>query len=181
MFLEGKPECTETAYANGPDVTIEVPPADNNACDQLVRNSDMSMGTTFWNHRNDRDDTSRGYIMEMPGKGRSGSKAIGHFERINQSAGIGQNLDTRCLHQNPGSLYEVTIWFRRELDGIHQECNRFTSDDATECPWVRIKNLLYEDDSTKEAFIVDYPIVARKVMTSESNDYELVSTWICYL
>ena len=43
-----------------------------------------------------------------------GSMAIGNFNRTNYYHGIGQNLDTRCFHENLDEVYEVTYSSRLE-------------------------------------------------------------------
>ncbi len=142
----------------------------------------MSSGGKFWYHKNDSAESS--LIINLPGKGRFGSNAIGHFNRDHSSAGIGQNLDTRCLHQNPDSFYEVRIWFRREIDGVSQECDRFSHDDVKECPEFTIENWIYEDPVSKEDLEKKlWSSDGEKVMTNEPHDYELVSIccMICVL
>lgn len=176
LYTEGKPECDSNSYANGPDFTIVEPAIKTEShCDHLIRNSDFSMGTTYWKHRNSRSSTDRGYIIDLPGKGQSGSVALGYFNRWSFYDGIGQSIDTRCLRQNADDLYEIKVWFRTENDGVLHLCDRFNNDSTVRCPEVTIKYMRYEDPSTKESLTWSYPHLAKKVMTNEANDFNLVS------
>lgn len=161
-------------YANGPDVTFTEPViVDPLFCNSLIRNGGFSQGVAHWYHWNDRNDTDRGYISELDGVGRSGSKAIGYYNRHSFYDGVAQNIDTRCLHQNANQLYEIKVWFRRESDGTGAECDRFNSDRQVRCPEVTIKHLNY-DDATKENIKNDYPHHAKTVMPTSANEFNMV-------
>ncbi len=128
---------------------------------------------------NDRSETSRGYLSELAGKGLSGSKAIGYFNRLSHYRGIGQNLDSRCFRQNADALFEIKVWFRREdAAGVLQLCDRFNDQMTVRCPEVRIKYVRYQDES-KEDLKWDYPRNGKTVMTNNSREFDLVS-WKCF-
>ncbi len=98
----------------------------------------------------------------------------GYFDRGSQYHGIGQNLDTRCLHQNINSLYEVKAWFRLEQDGVPFICDRYSGSYPMRCPKATIKYGTYDDPEEKQQMIWTYAQDKAFVITpNDSSDFNL--------
>ncbi len=146
---EGIPDCE--GYVSISNITVVEPALGDGECDDLITNGDMERGLEGWTHRDwNSGNKGAGYLKAVPGAGISGSLAIGYFGRTWRYAGIGQNLDTRCFHQNLGALYEVKAWFRLENGGIPFICNRFEGSYPNRCPKGTLKNVRYVDPKTKK-------------------------------
>jgi len=135
----------------------------------------MSKGTKFWYHRNNNDDTSQNALVALPKGGRGGTAAIANVNRTRYYHGIGQNIDTRCFHQNENQYYEINVWFRLENNTVPFICDRWESNDALfRCPEVTIKNSVYIDPLTKESLDTDYDHKGYTVMPNNSPDFNLI-------
>ncbi len=135
-----KPPCE--GYVSVSNVTIVEPDLEEGECDNLIKNGDMEKGLDGWTHRNSRSgDPGQDYLKALPGVGIGGSMAIGCFDRTSQYHGIGQNLDTRCFHENYGALYEVEVSFRLESSGEVFICDRFDGSYPNRCPKATLKNV----------------------------------------
>ena len=135
----------------------------------------MSKGTKFWYHRNDDDDTSQNALVALPQGGRGGTAAIANVNRTRFYDGIGQNIDTRCFHQNENQYYEINVWFRLENNTIPFICDRWESrNELLRCPEVTIKNFVYSDPLTKEGLVTDYDHIGYTVMPNNSPDFNLI-------
>jgi hypothetical protein len=168
---EGVPSCDN--YVISSDVTMVEPPLGADECKELIRNGDMSLGTTFWQHRGSRDDGNN-LLQVVEGGGSAGTNAIGLFKRSWEYSGIGQNLDTRCFHENPGSYYEIVAWFKLEKDKIPQLCDRFSSDWNVRCPTITLKTVHY-DDPEKEILDWDYDnYQAEVVLPNDSQSFNMI-------
>ncbi len=119
---EGVPQCE--GYVLASNLTLLEPPA---ICDELIVNGDMEQGTYSWLHRNSDSRTQYGALVAVEGEGIDSSVALRHYNRSNSYAGIGQNLDTRCLHQNSNEFYEIELYFRLENGTTPFICNPFSS------------------------------------------------------
>ncbi len=163
---EPAPPCS--GYVSSVDIGVVEPPLDIGECDELTENSDAENGLGSWLHRND-GDVNRGYLASLSGAGVDSSTAIGYFNRYRTYHGIGQNLDTRCLHQKLNSVYELRAWFRLEEDGNAFDCDRFTTSSSTRCPKFVLKNLRYLD-TEKEEIEWDYDGLYLSHGIATSND-----------
>ena len=170
---DGKPECS--AHASGTDLTIVEPPIEASECKNLIINGDMSMGAKFWYHRNSGADTSRGALIVLPNGGRNGTAAIANVNRTRFHDGIGQNLDTRCFHQNENQYYEINVWFRLEKNSVPFICDRWESSSIlSRCPEVTMKNIVYDDPLTKEDSSLNYDHKGFVVMPNNAQEFNLM-------
>ncbi len=134
------PQCE--GYAPVSDVTVVEPELYAGECNDLIQNGDMEQGLDGWNHRDSNSGLpGYSYLKSLPGAGIGGSKAIGYFDRQSKYYGIGQNLDTRCFHQNYGTLYEIEVFFRLEISGAPFSCDRFDGNYPNRCPKATLKNV----------------------------------------
>jgi hypothetical protein len=170
---EALPDCD--GHANGADITIVEPEMEDSVaeCENLIINGDME-NIKHWQHRNSRSDTKYGYLEALPGKGISGSMAIGYFNRSNVYDGIGQNIDTRCLHLNQDEFYEINVWYRLEIGGVPHSCDRFDDTWAVRCPEVTIKTFGYDDPASKETPTSAYAREGKVVMPNGSDQFNLI-------
>jgi len=133
------------------------------------------MGTKFWYHRNSGADTSRGALIALPNGGRNGLAAISNVNRTSFVSAIGQNLDTRCFHQNENQYYEINVWFRLENNTVPFICDRWESSNYLfRCPEVTLKNIIYDDPLTKENPILKYDHEGYTVMPNNSPGFNLI-------
>jgi hypothetical protein len=168
---EGVPSCEN--YVMSTDVTIVEPPLNTDECTELIRNGDMTLGVTYWQHRGSRNDGNN-LLQVVEGGGSLGSNAIGLFKRNWEYSGIGQNLDTRCFHENSGSYYEIVVWFKLEKDKIPYICDRFSSDWKVRCPTITLKTVHY-DDPMKEVLDWDYDNnMAEVVVPNDSQSFNMI-------
>ena len=168
---EGIPPCD--GHVMSADVKIVEPPLFADECAELIRNGDMSLGVTYWQHRGSRDDGNN-VLQVVEGGGSMGSNALGLFKRSWEYSGIGQNLDTRCFHENPGSYYEVVAWYKLEKSKVPFICDRFSSDWKVRCPTITLKTVHY-DDPAKEVLDWDYDnSMAEVVLPNDSQSFNLI-------
>ena len=132
------------------------------------------MGTKFWYHRNS-GSTSKGALVILPNAGRGGTAAIANVNRTRFYDGPGQQLDTRCFHQNEDQYYEINVWFRLENNAVPFICDKWErTDELLRCPEVTIKNTYYNDPSTKEDLVTRYDHKGFTVMPNDSSDFNLI-------
>ena len=140
---------TYEGYVSAENITLIEPPAN---CDNLIMNGDMELGTHYWYHRNDNSDTKYGELVAVSGEGVDGSTALRHYNRSSGYAGIGQHLDTRCLHENVNEFYEIQLSFRLENGTIPFICDPFSDAWEVRCPYVTFR----QDKYVNEKLISDY-------------------------
>ncbi len=171
---EGVPDCE--GYASLSNVTIVERELVNRECDDLIVNGNMDDGVDGWLHRDaNSGPKGEGYLLALPEAGIGGSTAIGYFDRGHQYHGIGQNLDTRCLHQNINTNYEVKAGFRLERNGVPFICDRFTGNYPNRCPKATIKYAQYEDPEKKqEMYWNTFQNVAMVLMPNSLSDFNLM-------
>merc|ERR1719223_627538 len=94
----------------------------------------MDLGTTYWRLSN-TGGPDGGDLFAIEGAGSNNSTAIMYSNRTSRYHGIGQHLDTRCIHlSSAGEYYEILIQIRLEENSVPFSCNIFTSDSETRCP-----------------------------------------------
>ena len=135
---EGIPKCK--GYVSAKNIALIEPPAN---CDNIIINGDMELGTHYWYHRNGNSDTKFGELLAVSGEGVDGSTALRHYNRTNGYAGIGQHLDTRCLHYNLNEFYEIQLYFRLENGTVPFICDPFSNVWEVRCPYVTFREEKY--------------------------------------
>ena len=65
------------------------------------------------------------------------------YNRNGWSSGIGQHLDTRCLHRSLNEFYEIHLYFCLEENNSTFTCDPFSSSDDDRCPWITFKTQRY--------------------------------------
>lgn len=153
---EATPDCE--GHLDLQDITIVERELTNGECDDLIANGDMELGVDGWQHRNSNGGYQYGWLEALPESGIGQSKAIGYFNRNSQYAGIGQDLDTRCFHQNMNAFYEIKAWFRlvNETSTEPFICDYFTNSYPDRCPKMTLKNVRYLDPDTRQNLDWDY-------------------------
>jgi len=144
---DGVPACT--GYANTTNVNM-IEPEGN--CDNLVLNGDFEEGYDFWQRRD------KGELRVLMGAGMDGSIAVGIFERGHRYQAMGQNMDTRCLHQNKGKYYEIRAYIKleNENNGENVFCTPYDGNDETRCPHMTFKYRSYRNLERKEDEFTNY-------------------------
>lgn len=157
---DGIPSCE--GFVSSENITLEEPSFE---CDELILNGDMELGTSNWMHRNDRSVDS-GELLVVEGKGRNNSSALKLINRNSGYSGIGQDLDTRCFHQNLNELYEIKMYFRLENNTEPFICDPFTSEWETRCPSITFRQQKLVDE------IVETQYMHNKATIVVPNDLE---------
>ena len=134
--LEGKPDCE--GHVAEEDVIVVEPAGSPSTCDDLIINGDMEQGLLYWGHRNHYSGTQHGELLSVR-EGIDGSAALRYYNRSSGYHGMGQSLDTRCLHRNLNGFYEIEMYFRLENGTIPFICDRFTSDWSVRCPLITLQ------------------------------------------
>ena len=144
-FMEGKPECE--GYVSYENITIYEPPSE---CDDWVANGDMELGTPYWRTLQGNTDTQYGQLIVAEGAGINNSTAIKHIKRASVYHGIGQHLDTRCIHQSLlNEYYEIRIHIRLEQNNVTFICDPYTGSWDTRCPILTFQMKKIVDDKTQ--------------------------------
>ena len=143
---EGLPDCE--GYVHPENITIVEP--EPTTCDELIINGDMEQGLSHWLHRNDRD-VDRG-TLTTTATGIDNSTAIKLYDRYSGGTAIGQNLDTRCLHQRRNEFYEIELNVRLEKDNVTFICDPFSSAYEVRCPYVNFRT----EKNVNETIITTY-------------------------
>ena len=163
---EGIPTCD--GYVSAANITIIEPTL---SCDEIIVNGDMEQGLRQWFHRNDRSGTSRGGLEAVEGAGVNNSTALKHFNRYYSWSGIGQNLDTRCLHQNLNKFYEIELYFRLEEEGTAFKCNPFSSSSSVRCPEVKFRHDKFVGEELKTEYTSDR---AKAVISNDQGAFNMI-------
>ena len=163
---EGIPSCP--GYVSQKNVTVvePLPECDGN----LIINGDAESGTYYWYHRNSRSTTS-GELLAVPGEGIDGSTALRHYNRSSGYAGIGQNLDTRCLHERLDEFYEIELYFRLENGTTPFICDPYDSTWEVRCPLVTFQQQKYVDGVLESRYINNR---ANVIIPNDLGDLNLI-------
>ena len=158
---EGIPSCE--GYVSAANITLLEPEP---SCDKLIMNGDMEQGRYSWYHRelNIKDNS----LEIVEGGGINNSTALKSNRRSRSFMGIGQNLDTRCMHQNLNEFYEIELYFRLEEGTIPFACNRYSSD-GSRCPYIGLTMHNYIDEELKET--------TKTLKSKVTYPYEDVGDW----
>ena len=157
---EGIPECE--GYVFKADITVVEP--SSVSCNELIVNGDMEQGIHHWLHRNWRGNPIHGALVAARYEGINNSTAVRHYNRDSGYAGIGQNLDTRCLHQSLDEFYEIQLYFRLENNTSPFICNPFSGSWEDHCPYITFQQQRYVDGK------IDYKYTGRRANTIVPND-----------
>ena len=119
------------------DVELEIPPLEEEECEQLIRNGDMEQfpsSAPQW--------LQYGSMLQLaPGRGRMGSNAITEIDQHSPYAALGQYVDVRCL--TIGEAYRIQAWVYLEEDGHAISCD----DGSSSCPRLRLRMMTQEDNT----------------------------------
>ena len=154
-FVEEKPECE--GYVSLENITLYEPPS---ACDDWIANGDMELGTPYWRTLQGNEDTQYGELIVAEGAGINNSTALKHIKRANVYHGIGQHLDTRCLHQSlMNEYYEIRIHIRLEENNVTFICDPYTGSSDTRCPSLTFQTKKIVDDETQTSWLGNRALV----------------------
>ncbi len=162
----GKPYCQGHVYSE--NLTIIEPAS---PCDELIINGQIEQGTAYWYHRNSNADTKYGEIVAVEGQGINASTALRHYNRSNGYAGIGQHLDTSCLHHNLGSFYEIELFFRLENGTIPFICDPFSNSWEVRCPYVTFQQQTYFNEELQSSYVGNR---ANVIIPNDLGDLNLI-------
>ena len=163
---EGVPNCS--GYVSANNLTLVEPLS---SCDDMILNGDMELGTYHWKHRNSRSDKEYGEILAVEGAGMNRSVAIRYYNRTSNYHGIGQNLDTRCLHQSLNEFYEIHLYFRLENGTTPFICDPFDSDWEVRCPFVIFQQTKTVDEKLESQYIHRR---AEVIIPNDLGDFNLI-------
>ena len=142
---EGTPECEGYVFAENITVVDTY-----RTCDELIVNGDMDQGVYHWYHRNDRG-TERGILAATIEE--DGSTGLKHYNRYSSSSGIGQNLDTRCLHQSLNEFYEMSVYYRLEHNNSTFKCDIFSDSSDLRCPYISFRQERYVNEKIEKVYV----------------------------
>ena len=142
MWPERAPECE--GYVSITNVTVYEPPA---KCEDWIMNGDMELGLSNWAYGNGAKLTA------VDGAGINNSTALRVSNRENRYSFVGQNLDTRCLHQSLGEYYEIQLYFRLENNTLPFICDPFTDAYETRCPYITFRKQKFINEELKSWWI----------------------------
>ncbi len=165
--MEGRPDCE--GYMSQDDISVVEPQGAPGTCDNLIANGDMEQGLLYWGHRN-HHGTDHGELLAMPGEGIDGSTALRYYNRSSGYHGMGQSLDTRCLHQSLDEFYEIEMYFRLENGTQPFICDRFNGDWSVRCPVVTFQ----EQKLVNETLETRYTHHARVIMPNNRGNLNLI-------
>ncbi len=138
---QGIPACK--GFVSVENITFVEP---HGQCEDLTTNGDVELGLSHWRHSND-GSPSDGEIITVEGAGVDNSTALRYINRSRPRYGVGQNLDTRCLHQSIlGEYYEIQLYFRLEEGATPFVCNPSSSSYPDRCPEVKFIEFWMEEE-----------------------------------
>ena len=163
---EGIPKCE--GYLLESHVDLVRPYA---TCDNLIVNGDMEEGAYYWLHGKGGASIND-VLLPIKGKGLNDSTALRRGYRSSPYDGVGQNLDTRCLHQSAGEFYEIELYFRlEEQDTSPFICDPFSTSFSTSCPTIFFMQQKYIDAKVRTIYSVDHTSV---VIPNNVEDFDLM-------
>ena len=162
----GVPGCK--GFVSADNITFVEPRAQ---CEELVVNGDVESGLHGWRHSNGGNPTD-GQIITVEGSGIDNSTALRYINRRRSSFGIGQNLDTRCLHQSLlGDYYEIQLSFRLEEGSKPFICNPSSNSFPDRCPEVLFYETWIEGEETSSRLTTERATV---VVPNDFGDFDLI-------
>ena len=148
---DGRPDCD--GHVSVENVIVIEPQDASSSCDNMIINGDMEQGIYYWQHRNGGSNKQYGELLAAPGEGIDGSTAVRYYNRSQGYSGIGQHLDTRCIHRSLNQFYEIEMYFRLENGTVPFVCDPFSSDWMVRCPFVTFQQQKVVNETLKSAYI----------------------------
>ena len=148
-------------------------------CEDLATNGDVELGLSHWWQHSNGGSPSDGEIITVEGAGVDNSTAgvdnstaLRYINRSRPRHGVGQNLDTRCLHQSSlGEYYEIQLYFRLKEGATSFVCNPSTNSYPDRCPEMESNEFWMEGEEISSRIITQH---ATTVVPNGVGNFDIV-------